>query len=42
MLTYACFLLNGKYWFLQSVINPNLEERRRVREVLKYKKINTL
>ena len=35
MLTYACLLLNGKYWFLQSVINPNLDERRRVREVLK-------
>jgi hypothetical protein len=30
---------DGKYWFLQSLIKPSQDERKRVREVLeKYKK----
>ncbi len=36
---------DGKYWFLQSLIKPSQDERKRVREVLekyKKKKINTL
>jgi hypothetical protein len=38
MLTYAWFLRNGKYWSLQSVLKPNLDERRRVCEVLSIRK----